>query len=250
SSMRCGAHPPFGRLHMNPEDEKPTAAPRLRFSVELHEGDRVGPYLLRRAVGQGGMGEVFEAEQDQPIRRRVALKLIRIGMDSREVLARFESERQALALMSHPHVARVLDAGTTESGRPYFVMEYVAGVPITAYAAVHHLTVAERVTLFLQVCDGVEHAHQKGIIHRDLKPSNVLVTVENGGAFAKVIDFGVAKAMTQKLTDLTLVTAFGQSIGTPEYMSPEQAEMGGLDVDTRSDVYSLGTLLYGLLVGA
>src|SRR4029077_2581028 len=183
------------------------------------------------------------------VRRRVALKVIKPGMDSRQVIARFEAERQALALMDHPNIARVFDAGTTDSGRPYFVMELVRGVAITDYCDQHRLTTRERLQLFLSVCQAVEHAHQKGIIHRDIKPSNVLVTLQDGTPLVKVIDFGIAKALGQQLTDKTLCTGFAQMIGTPLYMSPEQAALSGLDVDTRSDIYSLGVLLYELLTG-
>ncbi len=210
---------------------------------------RIGPYRLRQKLGVGGMGEVWAAEQQEPVRRRVALKLIRAGMDSKQILARFESERQALALMSHPSIAAIYDAGVSETGRPYFVMEYVEGEPITAYCDRHRLPTGERLELFRQVCDAVQHAHQKGIIHRDLKPSNILVTVRDERPLPKVIDFGVAKATARRLTEKTVFTEFGQLIGTPEYMSPEQAEMTGLDIDTRSDVYSLGALLYELLAG-
>jgi serine/threonine-protein kinase len=212
--------------------------------------ERIGPYRIIRAVGEGGMGIVYEAEQEAPVRRRVALKLIKWGMDTRAVIGRFESERQALALMSHPNIAGVYDAGATEHGRPYFAMEYVRGVPITEYCDTHRLPVRERVDLFVQVCDGVQHAHQRGIIHRDLKPSNVLVAVEGDRPIPKIIDFGVAKATLQRLTEHTIHTEFGQLVGTPEYMSPEQAEMSNLDIDTRTDVYSLGVLLFELLVGA
>jgi eukaryotic-like serine/threonine-protein kinase len=211
---------------------------------------QIGPYHIIELLGQGGMGAVYLAEQTQPFRRRVAVKVIKPGMDSEQVIARFETERQALALMNHPNVARVLDAGTTADGRPYFVMEHVAGIPITDYCDRHTLSTRERLDLFLSVCDAVQHAHQKGIIHRDLKPSNVLVTLQNDAPTPKVIDFGIAKAVEQRLTDRTLFTEFGQLLGTPEYMSPEQAEMTTLDIDTRSDIYSLGVLLYELLVGA
>src|SRR6187431_3016475 len=195
------------------------------------------------------MGTVYMAEQSQPLQRRVALKLIKPGMDSRQVIARFEAERQALALMDHVNIARVLDAGATESGRPYFVMELVHGVPITKYCDDNHLTPRERLELFVPVCQAIQHAHQKGIIHRDIKPSNVMVTLYDGKPVPKVIDFGVAKATGQKLTEATMFTGFGDVIGTPQYMSPEQAELNQLDVDTRSDIYSLGVLLYELLTG-
>jgi serine/threonine protein kinase/Tfp pilus assembly protein PilF len=212
-------------------------------------GAVLGPYQLLEAIGEGGFGVVFRAEQQQPIRRQVALKVLKPGMDSRQVIARFEAERQALALMDHPNIARVLDAGATASGRPYFVMELVPGVAITDYCDQNQLTPRARLELFVPVCQAVQHAHQKGIIHRDLKPSNVLVTRHDGVPVVKVIDFGIAKALGQQLTDKTLLTGFAQLIGTPLYMSPEQAEMSGLDVDTRSDIYSLGVLLYELLAG-
>jgi eukaryotic-like serine/threonine-protein kinase len=211
--------------------------------------EAIGPYRLLERIGEGGMGEVWLAEQTRPIHRQVALKLVKAGMDTAQVIARFEAERQALALMDHPAIARVFDAGATPHGRPYFVMEYVRGETITAYATRHALTVPERIDLFLTVCEGVQHAHQKGIIHRDLKPSNVLVTVRDDRPWPKVIDFGVAKATTQSLTNRPLYTEIGAFIGTPEYMSPEQAEMGSLDIDTRTDVYSLGAMLYELLTG-
>jgi non-specific serine/threonine protein kinase/serine/threonine-protein kinase len=195
------------------------------------------------------MGEVWLAEQTRPVRRQVALKVIKAGMDTAQVVARFEAERQALALMDHPAIARVFDAGATPQGRPYFAMEYVRGEAITSYATRHKLAIPDRIELFLQVCEGVQHAHQKGIIHRDLKPSNVLVTVRDDYPVPKIIDFGVAKAMTQTLTDRTLHTELGALLGTPEYMSPEQAEMGGMDTDTRTDVYALGVILYELLTG-
>jgi eukaryotic-like serine/threonine-protein kinase len=210
-------------------------------------GAVIGPYKLLERLGEGGMGVVYLADQQAPIRRRVALKIIKPGMDTREVIARFEAERQALALMDHSSIARVLDAGATESGHPYFVMELVNGVPITEYCDQHKLPLRERLKLFVQVCDAVQHAHQKGIIHRDLKPSNVLVAVDAGRPVPKVIDFGVAKAMDQQLTAATIFTNLSQVIGTPLYMSPEQAETTGRDIDTRTDIFSLGVILYELL---
>jgi serine/threonine protein kinase/tetratricopeptide (TPR) repeat protein len=212
-------------------------------------GAMIGPYKLLEQIGEGGMGTVYMAEQLHPVRRRVALKVVKPGMDTRQVIARFEAERQALALMDHPNIAHVLDAGATDSGRPFFVMELVKGVPITDFCDRESLTLQERLELFVHVCQAVQHAHQKGIIHRDLKPSNVLVTLHDGTPVVKVIDFGIAKATGQQLTDKTLFTNFAQMIGTPLYMSPEQAALSGLDVDTRSDIYSLGVLLYELLTG-
>jgi eukaryotic-like serine/threonine-protein kinase len=212
--------------------------------------ENIGPYRLLHQVGEGGMGEVWLAEQTKPVRRQVALKVIKAGMDTAEVVLRFEAERQALAVMAHPAIARVFDAGATPNGRPYFVMEYVRGEPITTYCARHKLPVADRLALFMQVCEGVQHAHQKGIIHRDLKPTNILIALQDQNAVPKIIDFGVAKATTQPLTDDAQFTQLGQIIGTPEYMSPEQAENAGLDIDTRTDVYALGVILYELLTGS
>jgi serine/threonine protein kinase/tetratricopeptide (TPR) repeat protein len=231
---------------------KPDATDRIR--LEETPGprtfDRVGPYRLQDRIGCGGMGEVWTAEQLSPVRRTVALKLIKAGMDSRQVLARFEAERQALALMDHPYIAKVFDAGVTELGHPYFVMEHVPGVPIADYCDQHRLDTKERLKLFERVCEGVQHAHQKAVIHRDIKPANILVVDVDGQPLPRIIDFGVAKATTQKLSEKTIHTALGQIIGTPEYMSPEQADLASEDVDTRTDVYSLGVVLYELLVGA
>ena len=212
-------------------------------------GTVIGRYKLLEQIGDGGMGVVYMADQQLPVRRRVALKIIKPGMDTRQVIARFEAERQALALMDHTNIARALDAGVTDSGRPFFVMELVRGIPITDYCDQDSLSIRARLALFVHVCHAVQHAHQNGIIHRDIKPSNVLVTLHDGSGVPKVIDFGVAKATNGQLTDKTLFTTFSQMIGTPSYMSPEQAEMSGLDVDTRSDIYSLGVLLYELLTG-
>ncbi|MGI9071762.1 MAG: tetratricopeptide repeat protein [Bryobacteraceae bacterium] len=213
-------------------------------------GSMLGAYHLLDLIGEGGMGEVWRAEQSFPVRRRVAVKLIKAGMDTRAVVARFESERQALALMDHPTIAKVFDAGSTLEGRPYFVMEYVTGTPITVYCDEHKLTTRERLQLFIHVCEGVQHAHQKAIIHRDLKPSNILVTEVDGKPVPKIIDFGVAKAISHRLTHETFFTGIGTILGTPDYMSPEQASSAGEDIDTRADVYSLGIVLYELLVGA
>ena len=212
-------------------------------------GTRIGRYTLLRILGEGGMGIVYLAQQQEPVKREVALKVIKPGMDSKRVIARFEAEQQALALMEHPHIARVHDAGLTPSGRPYFVMEHVKGVLITAYCDKHRLTVEERLRLFLHVCEAIQYAHQKGIIHRDIKPSNILVTIEDGQAAPKVIDFGVARAISEPLTDQTFHTEQGQLIGTPEYISPEQVNLSNQDIDTRTDVYSLGILLYELITG-
>src|SRR5712664_2607166 len=215
-------------------------------------GDRIGRYKLLQQIGEGGCGVVYMAEQEEPVRRRVALKVIKLGMDTKQVIARFEAERQTLAMMDHPNIAKVLDAGATDTGRPYFVMELVRGIKITDYCDQNNLSTEERLKLFTQVCQAIQHAHQKGIIHRDIKPSNILVTVSEPGApgCPKIIDFGIAKATNeQPLTDKTVFTAFEQFIGTPAYMSPEQAVMTSLDIDTRTDIYALGVLLYELLTG-
>ncbi|MGD8699479.1 MAG: serine/threonine-protein kinase, partial [Gemmatimonadales bacterium] len=209
----------------------------------------IGPYHIRDVLGEGGMGVVYLAEQTEPIRRQVALKVIKPGMDTRQVIARFEAERQALAVMDHPNIAKVFDGGATPDGRPYFVMERVEGVPITLYCDEGRLSIRQRLELFLAACQAVQHAHQKGVIHRDLKPSNILVSRQDGVAVPKVIDFGIAKAIDQRLGEQTIQTQTGHLIGTPAYMSPEQAESSGLDIDTRSDIYSLGIILYQLLVG-
>jgi len=210
-------------------------------------GTCIGPYKLLQRLGVGGCGEVYLAEQERPVRRRVALKIIKLGMDTKSVIARFQAEQQALALMDHPNIARVLDAGITDSGRPYFVMELVQGVKLTTYCDNNQLGIPQRLKLFVEVCHAIQHAHQKGIIHRDIKPSNILVTLHDGVPVPKVIDFGIAKAVEGRLTDQTIFTPCEHFIGTPAYMSPEQAEFGGLDVDTRSDIYSLGVLLYEVL---
>jgi len=233
---------------------EPLADARQTVRLELPReeeasGTTIGRYKLLQKIGEGGMGDVYMAEQTEPVRRKVAFKIIKLGMDTKQVVARFEAERQALALMDHPNIAKVLDAGSTDTGRPYFVMELVHGVPITEYCDKNRLSTDDRLNLFIQVCHAIQHAHQKGIIHRDIKPSNVMVTLHDGMPVPKVIDFGVAKATNQRLTEKTLFTNYAQMIGTPAYMSPEQAEMSGLDIDTRSDVYSLGVLLYELLTG-
>ena len=229
----------------------PPATIKLSFADDPSEapGARIGRYKLLQQIGEGGCGTVFMAEQEEPVRRRVALKVIKLGMDTKSVVARFEAERQALAMMDHPNIAKVLDAGATDAGRPFFVMELVRGIPITRYCDENKLDTQARLDLFIKVCQAIQHAHQKGIIHRDIKPSNILVTLHDGVPVPKVIDFGIAKATEGRLTNATLFTAFEQFIGTPAYMSPEQAEMSGLDIDTRSDIYALGVLLYELLTG-
>jgi len=240
-----------------PDDQPPTiespagSGPEtVAIPVCEKPGDQIGPYRLLENIGEGGMGVVYVAEQVEPVRRRVALKVIKLGMDTKEVIARFGAERQALAMMNHPNVAQVHDTGATETGRPYFVMEYVPGVPITDYCDRHRLNTRQRLELFIPVCLAIHHAHQKGIIHRDLKPSNVLVAIQDGKPVPKVIDFGVAKATEKRLTEKTVYTEHGTLIGTPEYMSPEQAEMTGLNIDTTTDVYSLGVMLYEILTGS
>jgi serine/threonine protein kinase len=213
-------------------------------------GSRIGVYKLMELIGEGGFGLVYVADQQEPVRRRVALKIIKPGMESREVLTRFEAERQAIALMDHPNIARIFDAGVTDSAQPYFVMELVRGLPLTTFCDGHKLDTSQRLKLFVTICNAVQHAHQKGVIHRDLKPSNILVTLQDGQPLAKVIDFGVAKAIGQSLSARTIYTRFASMIGTPTYMSPEQAEFSAVDVDTRSDIYALGVLLYELLTGS
>jgi len=235
------------------EDARPPADPAApatgMLPVTEKAGDQIGHYKLQEKIGEGGCGVVYVADQEAPVRRRVALKVIKLGMDTKAVIARFEAERQALAMMDHPNIAKVLDAGATEAGRPYFVMELVRGIKITDYCDQNQLTTRERLNLFIKVCQAIQHAHQKGIIHRDIKPSNILVTLHDGVPVPKIIDFGISKATEGRLTDLTVYTELHQFIGTPAYMSPEQAEMSGLDIDTRTDIYSLGVLLYELLTG-
>ncbi|MEM1183743.1 MAG: serine/threonine-protein kinase [Planctomycetota bacterium] len=225
------------------------ASPERSRRASESPGEQIDRYKLLQPIGEGGFGTVWMAEQKEPVKRRVALKIIKLGMDTKQVIARFEAERQALAMMDHPNIAKVLDAGATETGRPYFVMEYIRGVPLLEYCDTEKLDTSARLDLFILICKAIQHAHQKGVIHRDIKPSNVLVTLHDGVAVPKVIDFGIAKATNQELTEKTLFTEHRQMIGTPAYMSPEQAEMSGLDVDTRSDIYSLGVLLYELLTG-
>ena len=232
-----------------PSPELDTGITQDSSGILEGSGIEIGRYKLLEKIGEGGFGVVYMADQTRPISRRVALKIIKLGMDTKEIIARFEAERQALAMMEHPNIAKVFDAGATETGRPYFVMELVKGIPLTEYCDNNNLDTQQRLELFIDVCKAVQHAHQKGIIHRDLKPSNVMITLHDGKPVPKVIDFGIAKATGQRLTEKTLFTRFAQMIGTPEYMSPEQAEFSGLDIDTRSDIYSLGVLLYELLTG-
>jgi serine/threonine protein kinase len=228
----------------------PSAEPCPDIAPAEAAGTLIGAYKLLEPIGEGGFGVVFMAEQTQPVRRKVALKVLKPGMDTRQVVARFEAERQALAIMDHPNIAMVFDGGATASGRPYFVMELVKGVPITEFCDTNHLTARQRLELFVSVCGAVQHAHHKGIIHRDLKPSNILVMIHDTTPVPKVIDFGIAKALGQELTERTLFTGLAQMVGTPLYMSPEQAGASGLDIDTRSDIYALGVLLYELLTGS
>jgi eukaryotic-like serine/threonine-protein kinase len=241
---------PAGFLPEEPATRLTTdPSPREAASLTGEPGDAIGRYKLKVKIGEGGCGIVYKAEQEKPVRRKVALKIIKLGMDTKQVVARFEAEHQALALMDHPNIAKVWDAGASETGRPYIVMELVGGIKITEYCDRNQLSTRQRLNLFIQVCRAIQHAHQKGVIHRDIKPSNVLVATQDGAAVPKVIDFGIAKATQGRLTDQTVFTAFEQFIGTPAYMSPEQAQPGGIDVDTRSDIYSLGVLLYELLTG-
>jgi serine/threonine protein kinase len=238
-----------GFLEAPPAPGGPSGTMVAALPPAENPGDIIGRYKIREKLGEGGCGVVYVAEQAEPVRRRVALKVIKLGMDTRTVIARFEAERQALAMMDHPNIARVLDAGTTATGRPYFVMELVRGIKITDYCDQNNLATGDRIRLFIQVCHAVQHAHQKGIIHRDLKPSNILVTLHDGVPVPKVIDFGIAKATEGRLTDQTIYTQLYEFIGTPAYISPEQAEMSELDIDTRTDIYSLGVLLYELFTG-
>ena len=260
SCLRLSSDPPTVDATTAGSADVTTLAPEPVAAMSaVHKGPRpitegpgtcIGPYKLVQMIGEGGMGSVYIAEQEKPVRRRVALKIIKAGMDTDQVVARFEAERQALALMDHPSIARVFDAGTTDTGRPFFVMELVNGVPITDYCDRGRLSTEQRLALFMPVCQAIQHAHQKGIIHRDIKPSNVMVTQVDGKPVPKVIDFGVAKATNQRLTEKTIFTHYGSVVGTLEYMSPEQADISAQDVDTRSDIYALGVMLYELLTGS
>src|SRR5260221_5865025 len=238
-------NPVVGSLHS--EEADPTT--RLTAPIEQGPGTMIGRYKLLEKIGEGGFGTVYVADQREPVKRRVGLTIIKLGMGTKQVIARFEAERQALALMDHPNIAKVLEAAATDTGRPYFVMELVRGIRITDYCDQNNLQARQRLNLFISVCQAIQHAHQKGIIHRDIKPSNILVTLHDGVPVPKVIDFGIAKATQGELTDKTVYTQLQEFIGTPAYMSPEQAEMSGLDIDTRADIYSLGVLLYELLTG-
>src|SRR6516225_6781164 len=249
--LECALEPEPSQLAAPAEAGIPAAvqsAVKSRSEVEA-PGSVIGRYELLEKIGEGGFGVVYVAEQCEPVKRRVALKIIKLGMDTRQIVARFEAERQALAMMDHLNIAKVFDAGSTETGRPYFSMEFVRGIRITDYCDQNNLSTKERLDLFISVCQAIQHAHQKGIIHRDIKPSNILVTLNDGVPVPKVIDFGIAKATEGRLTEATVYTQLHQFIGTPAYMSPEQAEMSGLDIDTRTDIYSLGVLLYELLAG-
>src|SRR6266516_2890091 len=253
STSDTPASDPATHARSAPTEEASEPGPSSTIRVEIvtaKPGDRIGHYKLLQQIGEGGCGVVYMADQEEPVRRRVALKIIKLGMDTRNVIARFDAERQALAMMDHPNIAKALDAGATQTGRPYYVMELVRGVKITSYCDQQKLSTRQRLDLFIHVCQAVQHAHQKGVIHRDIKPSNILITEQDGAPMPKIIDFGIAKATTdQRLADKTLFTAFEQFLGTPAYMSPEQAGLGGMDIDTRSDIYSLGVLLYELLTG-